>query len=214
MFKYIWLVMIFIIKLSYGYINVYPSFFYDEIIQQGITKTIVLSNGLNNTVRYRLYLDEETSNKDIYVELYPRSVTLKPLETKYIKVMLKPNSDIKKGNYRIKIVIKEINIPNTKYKKVMTQFKIPFYLYFGDVALSVASYTQDNKIFLKNTGNRLGIFELYALNNNEVEFLDKLILKPNEKVIKKFDLKGKTELKILDDKGQKYLQYRIVGGNL
>ncbi|MGL5316409.1 MAG: hypothetical protein ACRC92_24345, partial [Peptostreptococcaceae bacterium] len=98
-------VFLLLIQSIYGYINIYPSFFYEELKKSGVTQTFVLTNRTYEEIRYRLYIEENVLLKnDIEVEVYPKSITLSPFENKEVKLLLKPNMSLKDGVYKKTLV--------------------------------------------------------------------------------------------------------------
>lgn len=164
-------------KLIFGYINVYPSFFYEKLDKNGIFKTFTLTNKKDENIKYRLYLEDKKSN-DISIEIYPKSITLKPFEKKEFRVLIKKKNDkILNQEFSEKLVIKEVELPSQK-KKVLTMLKLKLSGYEGDLTPKL-EYTKlnNNSIRIKNIGSRAGIYEIF---NSKNEFIDLLILKKNE----------------------------------
>lgn len=122
-------------KIMYGYINIYPSKF-EKNIENGVNEIFRLYNRTNKKVRYRVYL-EETIENDMskWIEVYPKSITLNPLEEKEINIFINPPKDTRNGKYKSKLVVKEIDIPGgEKHEKVkfMTIFKLNMIGYIGE----------------------------------------------------------------------------------
>lgn len=191
------IIFIFLIlkKLSFGYINIYPTFFYEKISDKGVFKKFILTNKSNESVRYRLYLEENFLDDGIKVEIYPKSITLKPLEKKEIKVRLKSDNKNLNKEFSKKLIIKEIELPNQN-KKIMTILKLKLSGFVGELSskLSFIDETADF-IKIKNIGNRTGMYDVFNLSN---EYVNTIILKKDEekkvkKEYRKFNYKEKFE---------------------
>lgn len=191
------IIFIFLIlkELSFGYINIYPTFFYEKISDKGVFKKFILTNKSNESVRYRLYLEENFLDDGIKVEIYPKSITLKPLEKKEIKVRLKSDNKNLNKEFSKKLIIKEIELPNQN-KKIMTILKLKLSGFVGELSskLSFIDETADF-IKIKNIGNRTGMYDVFNLSN---EYVDTIILKKDEekkvkKEYRKFNYKEKFE---------------------
>lgn len=198
-------------ELTYGYINIYPSFFLKELKNEGTTETFVLSNRTNDEVRYRLYIEENITNENnINVEIYPKSITLSPLEQKEVKVLIKPILPLQYGNYTKKLVVKEILIPNKRKKKILTEFKMNLELYYGNIPLKIESqfeFKKNNlKLDLKNTGDKIAVLNIYMQENTEENFIDSLILRKNDCYSNEVFLKGSEKALIIRDENGKEIK--------
>lgn len=124
---------------SFSYINIYPVKFNERIDNDGAYKTFKLYNSTSSDIRYRIYIEEdENSNNSMvnFIEIYPKSITLKPLEEKEFKIFIKAPKDTKNGKYTAKLVVKEVEIPNLNQKensnKFLTLFKLRMTGYVGE----------------------------------------------------------------------------------
>ncbi|MGL5208352.1 COG1470 family protein [Cetobacterium sp.] len=121
---------------TFSYINIYPLKFNERIDGEGAYKEFVLYNKTKEPIRYRVYLEEskEENTMNSWCAIYPKSLTLDPLEEKKIKVHIKAPKNAKEGTYMSKLVIKEINMPKEKKDnvKVMTLLKLKLIGYIGD----------------------------------------------------------------------------------
>lgn len=189
------IVFVFLIlkELSFGYINIYPTFFYEKISDKGVFKQFVLTNKNNESVRYRLYLEDDLLEDGIKVEVYPKSITLKPFEKTEVKVRLVDNNKNLNKEFSKKLVIKEIELPGQN-KKIMTLLKLKLSGFTGTLSPKLTTISESKtNIKIKNIGNRTGIYDIFNLNN---EYIDTIILKTNEekevkKEYKKFKYKEK-----------------------
>lgn len=198
----IFLVFFMILKISYGYINIYPSFFYKQLTKDGASETFILTNRSNKKVGYRIYFESEEKDTNIKGEVFPKNITLDPLEKKEFKVLLTPNEKNISGEFSKTLTIKEISVPKEEKKKVYSKLKLKLSVYTENLKAKL-----ENKFFieneqlilnLKNSGNRLGIFEIYALKDNEWIYLDKFILKSLEQDIKKYKYLNYQAIKIIE----------------
>lgn len=132
--KIVFLVILFS-KISLGYINIYPTEF-DKDITNGATQIFKLYNRTDEERRYRIYIENVGKNSmSQWIEIYPQSISLKPLEEDEIRIAITPPSSISKGEYRAKLVIKEVEIPRKKKEKkvkLMTLFKLNMKGYVGE----------------------------------------------------------------------------------
>lgn len=123
--------------ISYSYINIYPTKFRKDI-SHSVNETFYLYNRTNKPVKYRVYIEKNTSPhfKDMsdLIEIYPKSVILNPLQTKEIRLAITPPSLIEEGVYKAKLIVKEVEFPNSIKKKIdfMTIFKLNLTGYVGD----------------------------------------------------------------------------------
>lgn len=126
--KVIYTILVFLLSTtSFGYINIYPMEF-DKNISNGVTESFKLYNRTSNEIRYRVYI-EKSKEKDMsqWIEIYPQSISLKPLEEKELRLSVTPPKNAQAGEYKAKLVIKEIKVPNKKDDKkinIMTLFKL------------------------------------------------------------------------------------------
>ena len=116
--KVIYTILVFLLSTtSFGYINIYPMEF-DKNISNGVTESFKLYNRTSNEIRYRVYI-EKSKEKDMsqWIEIYPQSISLKPLEEKELRLSVTPPKNAQAGEYKAKLVIKEIKVPNKKDDK-------------------------------------------------------------------------------------------------
>lgn len=102
----------------FGYINIYPTSF-DKDITNGASSVFKLYNRLDKAVRYRIYVERDNVEYDLspWMEIYPQSILLNPLEEKELKLLITPSADAKNGIYSAKLVIKQVNVPRMKREK-------------------------------------------------------------------------------------------------
>lgn len=114
---------------SFAYINLYPTKF-EKNITNGAYEEFVLYNRTTQPKKYRLFIEDIGDKKDMskWIQLYPKSILLKPLEEKSVKLYVKAPKNTTKGVYSSNLVIKEIAIPNLNNKKnktnVLTMVKL------------------------------------------------------------------------------------------
>lgn len=198
-----------LIQMVYGYINIYPSFFYEELKSEGTSKTFILTNRSASDLRYRIYL-EEKSLENLKVEVYPKSIKLSPYEKKEIKVLITPHKKLKAGVYSATLVVKEIGAYTEKNKKIYSMLKLKLSGYYGNLKMKLngnINRTKDKlELEVENIGERLGIFTAYLENEKkEWIYLDSFILKVGEKWKQSYDHNGKfKKIKIEDQDGKVY----------
>lgn len=133
---YIFLILL-LSQVSYSYINIYPTGF-DKDITNGATESFKLYNRTNEEVKYRIYIEknvEENSMAD-WIEIYPQSISLKPLEEKELRILVAPPKKTKNGVYKARLVVKEVEVPSKnkrKKVKIMTIFKLNMKGYIGEI---------------------------------------------------------------------------------
>ncbi|MGL4935569.1 MAG: hypothetical protein ACRC51_08830 [Cetobacterium sp.] len=113
MLKKVLLGIILCFNISYSYINIYPTNFVKDITN-GAQENFKLYNRTQKPIRYRVYLEQlEDSTKDMYdwIEVYPKSISLNPLEEKEIRVLVTPKKGVKKGEYKGRLIVKEVGVP-------------------------------------------------------------------------------------------------------
>ncbi|MGL5725724.1 COG1470 family protein [Cetobacterium sp.] len=197
------------IKLIYGYINIYPSFFYKELKKEGTYETFILTNRSDEKIRYRIYFEEKLF-PNLNFEVYPKSIILNPYEKKELKVLITPQEKLKFGMYNLTLVIKEIGNPGEKNKKIYSMLKLKLSGYYGNLKLKLNGEVKKIKdkleLNVENQGERLGVFSAYLLNNkDEWVFLDSFILKPGERWEKKYNYdKEYIKIKIQEQDGKDY----------
>ena len=101
-----------------SYINIYPTVF-NKDITKGNGETFVLLNRTDKVIKYRIFFKEYTKGKDMtkWGEVYPKSITLRPLEEKEIKVYFIPPDTAKTGKYKTRLIIKQVGVPNQYNEK-------------------------------------------------------------------------------------------------
>lgn len=204
-------------QLIYGYINIYPSFFYEELKKSGVTQAFVLTNRTDEEIRYRLYFEENILIKnDIEVEIYPKSITLSSFENKEVKLLIKPNTTLKDGVYKKTLVIKEVPIPRKRRKEILTEFKMNLGFYYGDVPL-LLNFDLDIKkelaqLSIKNDGERVGILNIYRQNKKEEEFIDSFIVRKGEVYLKELPLTKDKQTLIIKDRENREIKKIILKG--
>lgn len=198
-----------VVQIIYGYINIYPSFFYKELKKEGTYEIFVLTNRSKEKVRYRIYFEEKLF-PELGAEVYPKSITLNPYEKKELKVLITPSEKLKFGMHNLTLVIKEIGTPKEKNKKIYSMLKLKISGYYGDLKLKLSGNVEKIKdqidLEIENKGERTGVFSAYLLDDKkEWIFLDSFILKPEEKWKQKYDYdKQYSRIKIEEQDGKEY----------
>lgn len=180
--KYIILLLL-ISKLAFSYINIYPTKFSERIDGKGAFKVFTLANNTDEELRYRIYLEDEKENKlSPFVEIYPKSISLKPSEKKEFKVFVKAAKNTKNGKYTTKLVVKQVGLPNKEKKDkddIFTIFKLKMFGFVGE---------KQNVLIKKDLIDFKNISFFDKLNDNYIYTADKIsyLLDENFK-IKKLD---------------------------
>lgn len=130
--KIIFLLVLIINSVSFSYINIYPVKFEKDITKGGFEE-YTLYNRTKKIRKYRIYIEEVPEGKGMekWVEVYPRSITLEPLEEKSVQVYVEAPKDVAEGKYQANLVLKEVGLPatmrdeeNKKKHNVLTMVKI------------------------------------------------------------------------------------------
>ena len=114
--KKILILLIIISNITFSYINIYPTKF-EKDISNGATESFKLYNRSKETVKYRIYLDEVVNKENDmskWIELYPSSITLAPLEEKEIRLIVNKPLGAKPGKYGARLIVKEVRVPSKK----------------------------------------------------------------------------------------------------
>lgn len=128
--KKIILLLLFICFNSYifPYINIYPVKF-DKNISSDVEEEFFLYNRTKGNKKYRIYLENsEDSEFANWIEIYPKSILLKPLEEKSFKIYIKIPSNAEKGIYTTNLIVKEVESVeknrDNKKTKILTKLKM------------------------------------------------------------------------------------------
>jgi P pilus assembly chaperone PapD len=121
--KKILILLIIISNIAFSYINIYPTKF-EKDISNGAEENFKLYNRSKDTVKYRIYLDDFTNKENDmskWIELYPSSISLTPLEEKEIRLVVNKPLGAKPGKYGARLIIKEVRVASKK-KQDKVQF--------------------------------------------------------------------------------------------
>lgn len=128
--KKIIVLLLFICFNSYifSYINIYPVKF-DKNISSDVEEEFFLYNRTKENKKYRIYLENsEDSEFANWIEIYPKSILLKPLEEKSFKIYIKTPSNAEKGIYSANLIVKEVESVeknrDNKKTKILTKLKM------------------------------------------------------------------------------------------
>lgn len=142
--KQVFYLYIILYNFAFSYINIYPTKF-NKDITNGSKESFRLYNRTPKTVKYRVYIEEgQPTDMSKWIEIYPKSILLKPLEEKEIKIFINPPTDSKDGIYKAKLVVKQVALPgkiiNNK-TNFMTLFKLNMTGYIGEINEEYKKYT-------------------------------------------------------------------------
>ena len=188
--------------ISFAYVNIYPTYFDKRIDTIGATEEFVLTNDTNKEVKYRTYIKKgiHSNTMDEWIEIYPKSVTIKPKSSSKIKLYIKSPANKALGEYYATIVFKELeSVKNLKKNnenlKIMTELELEIRGYIGDLnpKLKLSELKVENSILsgkIKNIGTRRGRLEFFLFDKEKDEYLylGKYNLEKNEEHI--FNFKG------------------------
>lgn len=128
--KKIIVLLLFICFNSYifSYINIYPVKF-DKNISSDVEEEFFLYNRTKENKKYRIYLENsEDSEFANWIEIYPKSILLKPLEEKSFKIYIKTPSNAEKGIYSTNLIVKEVESVeknrDNKKTKILTKLRM------------------------------------------------------------------------------------------
>lgn len=208
-----------------AYTNISPLNFDERIDGEGGYKEYTLFNSTKNKLTYKIYPEKKQDNFDMsqWVELYPTVVSLKPGESKIIKILITSPSGLPEGEYLTNLCIKEIETPGEQEKniKLFTNLKIELAGYIGNLKpiLEIKKIDKNNNIIninLRNKGLIRGKFELYLQEDgkNPKYLTTARIFKNEEKLVKELipkdiNFKNKIKLIVLDVWGNKIIEKNI-----
>lgn len=208
-----------------AYTNISPLNFDERIDGEGGYKEYTLFNSTKNKLTYKIYPEKKQDNFDMsqWVELYPTVMSLKPGESKKIKILITSPNGLPKGEYLANLCIKEIETPGQQEKniKLFTNLKIELAGYIGDLKpiLEIKKIDKNDNIIninLRNKGLIRGKFELYLQENgkNPKYLTTARIFKNEEKLIKEVvpkdvNFKNKIKLIVLDMRGNEIIEKNI-----
>ena len=132
---FIFVIMGIFSSVTYGYINIYPTSF-KKNITNGEEETFYLYNRTEKVVKYRVYLEKYDENDmSEWIEIYPRSITVKPMEEQELRLAVTPPERLEDGTYRAGLVIKQVGVPGVESEKkvnFMTILKMTLVGYVGE----------------------------------------------------------------------------------
>lgn len=135
----------FITKLTFSYINIYPLSFDKRIDGMGAIKDFILTNTTTKTVRYQIKIDKTNFENDMsrWTEIYPAVITLKPSQKGQVKMYTRAPKNAKEGEYKMVLNAKEMEVPrengrDRKKLNVFTNLKINLYGYVGNLDSSIS----------------------------------------------------------------------------
>lgn len=192
--KKIILMYIFMFSYSFSYINLYPLVFDKRIDGIGNTQEFIVTNITNQNLKYKIEIEKTGEKRDMsnWLELYPKSLALKPGEEKIIKVYINAPKDKNIGEYFTTLNIKELATPNInknnkKNLKIFTNLKLKLYGYIGDlpakIELNNFSFNLNNlKVFgiIKNISNRRINIEFLVGSKNKKYLIAEKRLRKDE----------------------------------
>ncbi|MHA5068376.1 hypothetical protein [Cetobacterium somerae] len=153
-------------SLSYSYINISPTSL-DKNIGVGAYEEFTLYNNTQIPIRYKItpieMKESGVGNMSQWMEIYPKIVTIKPLEEASFKLYVKSPPKSKNGDYGAFLNIKQISAPKLKSDEkefissgltVMTNLNMGLYGYIGAeiptiIPENVNIYKKENKYYLK-----------------------------------------------------------------
>ena len=156
-----------------------------------------------------------------WVELYPKSITLAPLEEKEVKIYVEAPENTPNGEYKTHLVIKEIETPEQiKQKsklKILTLLRLELRGYVGDLEPKLEDDLKiENRIIkgkIKNSGNRKIIFEIFIKfsGNKKEKYIKKIQLEKNEEIEVKEKISGEDLIKkiIIKQNGKVFNEINI-----
>ena len=110
--------MIFSMTL-FAYINIYPVKF-EKNITSGAYEEFTLYNRTNKPRRYRVYIEKVENAKNSmadWIEIYPKSIMLKPLQEEKLQMEIKVPEGTEKGEYIANLIVKEVSVPSLEKKE-------------------------------------------------------------------------------------------------
>lgn len=161
---------------SFAYINISPTKL-DKNIAIGAYQEFRLYNNTKIPIRYKIkpidMKEKNVKNMTEWIEIYPKIITINPMEEGIFKVYIKAPENSLNGDYGTFLNIKQISAPKLKSDNtqditsgltVMTNLNLGIYGYIGEKdpnikVNNVKIYSENTKFFikfdLKNKTNRL-----------------------------------------------------------
>lgn len=192
-------------QIVFGYINIHPTTFDKRIDRGGSYQEFTLHNSKSEPIMYRIYSETDGENSLMAdgMEIYPRSLILKPGETRKIQLHIAVDEKLPPGEYSAILGVRELPV----YEKakngnvgvtILTDFRLVLNGYAGDIAPILK--TENLKLIdekdsesrdslkligkIENIGKLRGRFEVFASSN----FLGNLRIMAGEKLdFKDFD---------------------------
>ncbi|MGL6098344.1 MAG: hypothetical protein ACRC0G_01840 [Fusobacteriaceae bacterium] len=183
-----------------AYVNINPVKFDKNIDGKGSVEEYTLYNPTQNSLKYELYLTDEGIERSMknWIELYPKSITLKPGFSSKFKVFIKAPKGAPNGEYLATVGIKEVGLPNMKDRKsstlqILTHLKIDLAGFIGELTPKIFlkdfefNLKEEELIFkgfIANIGNRRGTLDFYLSQNRGKDsiYLGNIRLLKNEKI--------------------------------
>ena len=153
-------------SLSYSYINISPTSL-DKNIGVGAYEEFTLYNNTKIPIRYKItpmeMKESGVENMSQWMEIYPKIITVNPLDEASFKLYIKSPQKSKSGDYGAFLNIKQISAPKLKSDEkeqissgltVMTNLNMGLYGYIGAETPNIAYeniniYMKENKSYLK-----------------------------------------------------------------
>lgn len=110
-FYMVFILMINILKLSFS-VNMNTTTF-DQRIDTGGYREIILKNTTNEAVRYKFSVTPSEKEMDMskWVTLYPKVMNIPPLEERILKIHAKSPEGAKVGEYSFNLIVKPLIVP-------------------------------------------------------------------------------------------------------
>lgn len=190
---------------TFSYINIYPTYFDKPIDKNQGYMEYTLFNKKSIPVKYRCFLEPIGSDNNLvsWTEIYPKSIILKPKESKIIKVLIKSPPEAEKKQYSEYLVFKEVpaNFYRTSKVNILTQLKLKINAYVGDLKPTISLLKKGQNIEITNSGKRNLNGEIF-LGSKKANglFISKINLIPGEtKLIKNTENKGFLYFYLVND---------------
>ncbi len=195
------LLLLLINSISFGYLNIYPTFFDKRIDTNDGYVEYNIFNKTSEEILYRCYLENDGNKPSLvqWGEVYPKSIRLKPKESKKIKLNIIAPKNKESKEYFGVLIIKEILKNNVNSKiNLMTELKLKIRGYIGELKPKLKVSEKESEFEIINLSKRRIRGEVFFKDkkNNELNFVRKIVLEDQEKINLNCEKGGKLQILI------------------
>lgn len=207
------MMLMFIKLITYSYINVYPYRIFLDVQKNQINEEITLYNRTSDELRYKIYLEGviEDTNIDEVINYYPKTIHLRPGESKNIRVRLVRDKIKEKNEYLAGMVIEQQRVPKRNSKgefeivqgvEVYPKIRMPIKIYTGDSKMALK---QKNRTIVQNISGREIWLEMFMKisDDKNLKFIEQIRLFKDEEYEITLEEREFQELLFIEKNGGK-----------